>query len=531
MDVSSFISTSCNSSVPAKISQTVYRSATAPDVSVFEDQVARVKKEIVACTKETERLAGMLEELQARVDALAQAVGCSKPARFTVHNLPVEILLMVFRLHCTSEHQQTLPALRLGFVCSRWRRIVHSSPALWTTIPCRELLPLTRRFGYESYGKLVRFYLERSGSALIKASLGYPDSGTPIDPAGSFTAVTEQCHRWKSLSIEHHFPHHDNFPIDLPLVEEISLCVYTPQFALPSKIKTPALRSLRLAHAHDRLELGTRFDTSSLTHLSLYGNLHWPSLLGLLKRCPRLAFFKIDRPAPGALPEAPSKYEIASPLLRRSNRAVPIHDPIALAVVSLTFSNVSWGFCDSFSSLFLQHFTLPRLRNLHLSGTTATATMFPVNRITGPFPFLCTGAAPPPLTSLDLTRAHISNFCDIVHILTAFSGTLAHLNIIHCTFGKFIREEPGGECRFLQAMTLPNNLTLLPHLKELEMDYRDGPQLVAMVVSRYRVEESEERERLSRVHIRCHVPELQSVIREGLADLVKDGLRVQVTKG
>ncbi|KAL0576554.1 hypothetical protein V5O48_005418 [Marasmius crinis-equi] len=133
-----------------------------------------------------------------------------------------------------------------------------------------------------------------------------------------------------------------------------------------------------------------------------------------------------------------------------------------------------------------------------------------------------------PLTSLDLCRFSFGKVQDFLDFFTSLPDTLSQLKLISCRL-------PPYNDRFLQKLTLSNHegSGVLPHLTVLDLsntllEFNDASLLLTMVESRWRVEESQEQKRLSRVHF-TWTEEQNHIVSSRLAAFADEGLRVEVT--
>ncbi|KAL0567253.1 hypothetical protein V5O48_014740 [Marasmius crinis-equi] len=463
------------------------------DIASIEDHIHGAEEEILAYDSELARVQNILEELQARRDMLSRATRQLKSiTRPSIRRLPVEILLDIFLWYCDDEDQGLLPALCLGSVCSQWRNIAHSSPALWATIRCRGLRKLSPR----KFLPLVRYCLEKSRAVPLEVSIRSSD-GTE-----AFTELAKHSDRWKQLMINlNNLPRY-SLPVNLLILEGAHFFSNAKsnggylRHTLPAQVNTPALQELTLGY--DELASGTRFNTSSLTILSVRGEINFSSLVALLRQCPKLSTLALEDVNPTNLVGGTGNFRI-------------------LPITSLIVTHFGENDFHRSDPIF-GYFTFPRLENLILLDISCPS----IHRDMDLFRLL-TGSQPPPLVSLDITKfgLHLDNLLDM---LTALSPTLSRIRF--AVLRSFLHQ------KFFEIMTLSNHPALLPHLKELKVTDVDQPHfdsLLGMVESRWRVEESPTQKRLSRFGTTCRSGELADMLKERLAGFSSQGLQVEVS--
>ncbi len=111
----------------------------------------------------------------------------------SIHNLPPEIICIIFELlRDTLSRFMKVPFL-LSLVCPRWRSIALACPSLWTRVSIQSLCDKDR----------VAACIERSGRSLLTIDISIPDDElfenecfqTPIQ------LCVQHAHRWHHLSV------------------------------------------------------------------------------------------------------------------------------------------------------------------------------------------------------------------------------------------------------------------------------------------------------------------------------------------
>ncbi|KAJ6584571.1 hypothetical protein B0H19DRAFT_389669 [Mycena capillaripes] len=206
-----------------------------------------------------------LERLRARRrDILVDRNALTSP----ILNLPPEIICEIFTRCLPPPH--ILPSARdapllLGQICRRWRSIVLSLPALWSSICVAAVLAESPRAGLLA---LLDLWLDRAGSSTLSLSIvleteNYDimleEMARGIARAPLFKKVCHSSHRWRELEIVRRlqdFPallHHED-PWNLPELVKLTLLLTPngrhsaafPPNLLSSLIDAPALREVHL---------------------------------------------------------------------------------------------------------------------------------------------------------------------------------------------------------------------------------------------------------------------------------------------
>ncbi|KAF9262463.1 hypothetical protein L218DRAFT_960291 [Marasmius fiardii PR-910] len=454
------------------------------------------KQEIVAYTEEIQRIGKLMQELQTRRGLLMRATTrIDELLRPSVFRLPVEILLAIFHIYLEDAGRNegkscVHPALTLGRVCSQWRDVTYSSPALWTKIYAEEI----QSYDSTSSHRFARLCLDNSGELPLQISF---QSYNP-EMCHAFLEVVKNCRRWKDVVVDC-FSGYSDFPTDVPLLQTLTL-TGTSHRKLPTvNVFSPALQNLRL---HDEMGGSIRFDTRSLTHLSLENVVDFFAFVEMLERSPALTTLEVER----------MSFRSSKTL----NPPLPLRQLTSLAIRDL-------GTCINPVCAFFNNVQVPQLADLTISGRSDCSLGLFDTQIISSRAF---SISPPPLISLTLNCLLFDRARDLIDTLTPFNNTLTRLSLVMCHLG----------CRgewddFLRRMTFPQSTRLLENLKELEFGYgawtRDYPSLFCdMIESRWQVDD--EVMRLSRLCVLCSFENEKLDVDGRLSELDGQGLEVNV---
>ncbi|KAL0579840.1 hypothetical protein V5O48_002148 [Marasmius crinis-equi] len=461
------------------------------DIPVVEGLIDGVNNEIGLYDLDMVMVRNVLAELRARRDALSQTrARLEAMIRPSIRRLPTEILMDIFRITCEDNHKGTMPVLRLGGVCRRWRSITHASPALWSNINCRKLYGMSHR----DFGNLTRYCLDRSEQVPLSVSFGHWGALRGKYRMAGFTELIKQSHRWKTLSFDDFFPQSPAFPTTLPILEELTISTQNWSFPLdlPNKVATPTLRTLRFHCAGGALKMAARFDMASLTCLSLSGATFRAPLLALLRQCPKLTVLDMEwlDLASGSELEA----------FHYTNEVDNRLPPVSLPIKSLTLPRhlKSYSLSILFASLsfpFLEHLSAYGDGRLY-HRDFISSDMMPTVRHS-------TGSSLPPLASLALEQFRFDDGDSVLKDLSRLSNTLTCLSLAS------VERQRSHWTEVLLRILLPDDPTFLPHLKELELDchmwrFHEDPRIYAMIESRWQVEERAMGEKSPNVEKWCY---------------------------
>ncbi|KAE9397357.1 hypothetical protein BT96DRAFT_823463, partial [Gymnopus androsaceus JB14] len=101
--------------------------------------LADLDKDLEDCNFEIYRVQSELHRLEARRQHLEKYAASLCALRSPIRRLPNETFLSIFGFACdtnelTSKRLETMPALTISSVCSRWRSLAKSLPDIWSCI-------------------------------------------------------------------------------------------------------------------------------------------------------------------------------------------------------------------------------------------------------------------------------------------------------------------------------------------------------------------------------------------------------------
>ncbi|KAF9027042.1 hypothetical protein BDZ89DRAFT_952539, partial [Hymenopellis radicata] len=108
------------------------------DISAIENDLMKPSAELTVIAAEIERVKLVLQALEEQHAYLDTHV--TRTRQFIqpspIRKLPTEVLAIIFEHVCASDFYSEYrgTAICLSVVCSKWRSITMSTPALWTTI-------------------------------------------------------------------------------------------------------------------------------------------------------------------------------------------------------------------------------------------------------------------------------------------------------------------------------------------------------------------------------------------------------------
>ncbi|KAJ3913064.1 hypothetical protein F5877DRAFT_84152 [Lentinula edodes] len=121
-----------------------------------------------------------------------------------IRKLPNETLRQIFDYACesnelTSKTLRSMPALAISSVCSRWRGIVKSYPALWSRIR------IDVGVSHNQLNSVLELYLNHTGKLPLLIDTSSSQTGVLVEPhsLASCAALVEHTHRWNRISIDH----------------------------------------------------------------------------------------------------------------------------------------------------------------------------------------------------------------------------------------------------------------------------------------------------------------------------------------
>ncbi|KAF9444966.1 hypothetical protein P691DRAFT_806405, partial [Macrolepiota fuliginosa MF-IS2] len=300
-----------------------------------------------------------------------------------IRRLLPEILQEIF-CHCLpTAHNAVMSAeeapLLLGRVCSRWRRVAHSTPELWAsihivaTIPPHPSSPEVRQA--IALRHAVAVWLSRSGTLPLSISLISFDfdhllcgSMTAYQTRPYFDLVAHYAHRWRSIHFTvyrfHWVEFFDRFDAsEVPLLESLHINSYNnpaPQDIIPtmskpnSILRAPRLHALSIpSYSKDIPKLGIQLQ--NFTGLSIKDSYLLPprEIVKILGHCPNLRTCAISTWSP------PSRLGGHAPS--------PVEPIVAVVIPKLESLAVSGGTSiRRYTNQLLKTLVTPALRHLSI---------------------------------------------------------------------------------------------------------------------------------------------------------------------
>ena len=205
----------------------------------YSKVVVEMEVETMRLDDEMCRLRQVMDSLARERQNLAQSLDEHRSLVAPIRRIPQEMLSEIFS-HCIGSlpciEGDSAPML-LTFVCSRWRRVVISSPALWSNI-------------YVAYYdrpsvNMLEIWLARSGVFPLRLSVESENKNN-----NAIRSLIPHSHRWHTVMLSLHPEQYRVLaPIagNVPILESLTLSV-TDDFNKPLTIfeAAPRLHSVRL---------------------------------------------------------------------------------------------------------------------------------------------------------------------------------------------------------------------------------------------------------------------------------------------
>ncbi|KAK7036479.1 hypothetical protein VNI00_011676 [Paramarasmius palmivorus] len=282
--------------------------------------------------------------------------------RPSIHHLPPETLSSIFLIcrrdseECwdTRSQRNTSIALTLSHVCSKWRSISFSLPDLWSQ--------LNFSFQHGASEKKARklhsfatLCLEKSKERPLAISLSVPLYRSVTLHIPILNDLLRHSHRWRNVEFKMSTDFH--LPQSLPMLESLTLWGKLPASDTPA-VSSPLLLDLRLSCIGDDMNLHTRFDIASLTHLTIVDtDCGLEDLFVVLQKCPMLSSLHFSQ----CVDDYPDDNALT---------------PVTLASLrSMTLGNM-WSDDEFFS-----HLTLPSITHFAVSGSRGDPYYFQVSTL------------------------------------------------------------------------------------------------------------------------------------------------------
>ncbi|KAJ4466994.1 hypothetical protein J3R30DRAFT_3250423, partial [Lentinula aciculospora] len=153
-----------------------------------EEDLGRYNKELVRLRTVAAMVSNKQKTLEAYIGDLRCAVS-------PIRRLPPEILSDIFKyvccnyvgVNCISKEKMSLPTVALSHVCTRWRRIVESTPSLWTSITLKHATKYVSSYWLETF-------LSTSRSSPLDLVVGYKHTALE-----DIALLMQHSNRWRNV--------------------------------------------------------------------------------------------------------------------------------------------------------------------------------------------------------------------------------------------------------------------------------------------------------------------------------------------
>ncbi|KAF7343300.1 hypothetical protein MVEN_01762300 [Mycena venus] len=333
-------------------------------------EVKSIESHLVTHVQELSRLDALIRDLSDQREKTLAYIAAHKVLLSPARRLPRDVVQEIFLACLPTDRNAVLSAreapLMLGRICSAWRTLALSTPALWASLH----IPLQFIFDV-SYPLAITTWLERSGQCPLSLSIfgardmeqWERDYTEQVNEA--MEALAASSYRWRSLDLS--FLEQGMLrlaQVKTPMLMALKMVAPQEQMEQMKLVTTPSLCSVELEfwRDFDRWILRMPVEWGHLTSLKLDskkmgGHPAYPSqgmspsvALEVLKRCLRLIRFEtdlIDRP--DDLSPASAQPTVLLPVLRE-------------LIICRCNSVVEPGSID----YLLQHLSMPELRHLQL---------------------------------------------------------------------------------------------------------------------------------------------------------------------
>ncbi|KAF9077391.1 hypothetical protein BDP27DRAFT_1413804 [Rhodocollybia butyracea] len=267
----------CNASVPdapsnssPDVSSSSLQNLLRAQNSLTPSDISEIRDIIDGLDVDTHRISWELISLTNKLKRLEIQQVKYKSLLAPIRRLPSEILHLIFTLFsCDPDMQNimadsnhvSLPGYTLMAVCSRWRNIALSCPALWQKLRLTALLSDNTRENQDNLASLaapLKWCLDHAGGTesleiSFRAVMGSNDDAPAPEPE-FMRSLFAQSARWRYLNLSLDFTNLEMFP----------------SFAALKNCAFPSLKSLQFCVKHEGL---TKFDifraAPQLTQLTL----------------------------------------------------------------------------------------------------------------------------------------------------------------------------------------------------------------------------------------------------------------------
>lgn len=208
-----------------------------PEIEQIHRVIAGALEDISHLDEKITHFQAMIDELYRERKVLSGFVDAHRALVSTIRRLPTELLQKIFA-HCldadrTGGHVFKSQNFLLGHVCSSWRRIVMSTPELWSSIRIFYSPGAYSPDALLQLGKRVKWWLELSGHSPL--SISFPcsplENTQEMDLAATslFQILNPSSQRWEVLNLR------------------LPLSMFVRIFATITEADVPLLKSIRLS--------------------------------------------------------------------------------------------------------------------------------------------------------------------------------------------------------------------------------------------------------------------------------------------
>ncbi|KAJ7727543.1 hypothetical protein DFH07DRAFT_896211 [Mycena maculata] len=433
-------------------------------------EVKGIQSHLIPYVDEISRLDSLIRDLSAQREKTLQYIVAHKALLSPARRLPPDVMQELF-LACLPTHRNAVMSITeapilLTRICSAWRALALSTPALWASLH----IPLELILDYGKARRQPRTWLERSGRCPLSLSIVGARTMEHWEEFESdqvdlvMEALAGSADRWRSLDL--HFRAYDGMlrlaQMYAPRLAAVRMEGNSAEIVQMKFLTTPSLRTveLNIRGDFDRWIPQMPLYWSHLTSLKIEAikfnsggpkeGLSPPVALEILKRCPQLIHFESDLIAfQHDLPPVSSEPTVSLPTLRE-----------------FVVCRCNWSVRPASVDYLFQHLLMPQLRRLQLPRRTLPNHAMP-------FPGDL-AARSPLIQELSIDLAGLANDCLAETLLNLPS--LKKLVLTDRDSGPVLPGEatPQQLLTFLAPTTTPAHIC--PILEELHIiDCREKP--------------------------------------------------------
>ncbi|KAJ7486721.1 hypothetical protein FB451DRAFT_1168128 [Mycena latifolia] len=391
-----------------------------------DSEVKQIQAHIIPHFVEASRLEALILELSTQREKVLHYIDAHQALLSPARQMPREIVEEIF-LACIPTHRNAVMSAKeaplvLARICSAWRTIALTTPALWASLH----LPLEYIYDHNLYAPVAK-WLQLSGRCPLSLSL-----------VG-----------WRNLEIELRLGADEGLlrllHVYAPKLVAAKITCNGAELLQTSLLTTPSLRevTLRVTRDFDQYIPQMPLVWDHLTHLTfdssgMYHNvgLSPSTAINIVQRCPRLIFFKSEFTG---VPDSLAAPHVSLPALRE-----------------LIFCH-GGSFVNPDSTQFLlEHLSTPQLRHLQLPRTA------PPNEFSIPF--------------LGDLGARLSLLEELILDLMGLTqaSLVENLGVLHClrklvVFDDDIDEEDDAAATVQGLLEFLGSSQVCPLLRELQI--------------------------------------------------------------